>query len=306
MKTKKIPDFRTVGEAVAFLEKERKKTLFLFVLFIVLAALFGTAAFPLLLIGAIHDFDPSYLKGIFVGLGFLSFFVLMTPFIFLAIHQKNGYRKLFSDILAPHFAKEKYEEFRLDFRKDLSDIGKTITAKPVKKPDSDEAFYCEGKAQGRPFRTYSFSYLIPGKGHPDTSYGRYVEFTLPQASPAEVRILPKHSALLFPKETLPFSLPSESIRFDHDYEAQASSKVEGMIVLSPVLINGICFLADGYQGKLSLWFKGNQAMIYLDHRGTHFELSLGKKVTPDYLKGFEEEILLPYRVGEELGLFQDR
>jgi hypothetical protein len=146
-------------ELASTLENYRKKALFLFVLYVVLASIVGLAGFALIPVSLILEGVTELIKGLSVALGFVLFLGGTPLFVFLALHAKNHYLKEFEDTFSPRFAEGHYEEFHFSFKKDLSDLEKKVSLPLREKPDEDHASYYEGKVSGLPFFSFSYSHM---------------------------------------------------------------------------------------------------------------------------------------------------
>jgi len=282
-------------------EHLRKKTLFCFVFDIIFASIFGVGGFALILVAAILDFDPSYLKGLLVGLGFVSFLGGTTLFVLLAIRHKNHYLDHFESTFAPLLAKGHYDDYHFIFAKPLSILQKQVLLPLKDKPDEDATSYSEGKLKSIAFFAFAYDHMKAKDGHPDNANGLYVELSLPEAKEAEILLRSKKGKKMFSLPELKESFESESIVFNADYLLSANSQLLALQVVTPAFIDGVNRLATEEGGHLSLYLKGNRLVVYFDDYPAP-EFLLARSLKEKDLSAFERQVLLPKKIIEALHL----
>jgi hypothetical protein len=282
-------------------ENLRKKALFFFVLDIILAALLGLGGFACIILGAILDLNPEFLKGIFVGLGFLFFLGGTSAFSLLAIHTKNHFKEHFESTFAPLFSDGVYEDYHFVFAKPIEALKKQALLPFKEKPDEEDTSYSEGRIKDTSFFAFSYQHMKAKDGHPDNANGLYVELTLKEAKEAEILLLAKKGKKMFslPEEKECFE--SESIAFNDRYALSSNSQLLALQVVTPAFIDGINTLAKEEGGNLSLYLKGSRLVVYFDDYPAK-EISLGHSLTVEDLKAFQNEVLLPSKIINALHL----
>lgn len=294
-----------INNAIDTLNKNRKIRLFLLVLFIVLASVFGAGGFGLgIFVTIAQDNINTATKIVLIVFAPLSFFCLLPTFIFLSIRQVIKYRECFFQTLSPILKGDYYEEFNYRFKVDLSKMRADLSKCAKKIPDPISASYYEGKIDGFNFRSFGFerniSLIQAYKKQEKKNYhpkGRYIEFDLNKTNEHELLIERKNKFSLFNKVNLPNEAISESIKFNELYKVTSDAEpYVALQILSTPLISGIIELHEMYKGYVSAYFKKDKACFYFDYYVTDFYYSLAKKVDYNYVMQFKQEVLLPYNL----------
>lgn len=282
------------------METKRRHALFLFVLYTVLASLSGLGGFALIIVGTILDLYPA----LFIACGFILFLGVTPAIVFLAIHAESAYKKDFFTTFAPMAAEGRYEDFAYPYKKEVSALAKECTDALQKRTDPENASYFEGKLGAVSFYSFAYSYTKPGKGHPVAVYSRYVEYTFPQAFPCALSIIDKQTKPLLKLPSLPITLHSESLYLDDHHEIHCDKEIEGTSLMSPMLEEGLEELNRQYHTHFVLRFSGNKILAFCDDSTNHFEIKLNRPLSKEYLLEFSNEVLLPARLLNALGLAQ--
>ena len=304
-KEKKEYQFTDVEDAIKYINKYRKMHLFLCILFIVLASIFGAGGFAMIVTGMIA-FD-NYLKFVFLGLGLFSFLVLCTFFILASIKMPSKFRETFYRLFSLPSSKNKYQEFNFVDKKRSSYLFSHMALPLSKTPDEDKYSFYEGKIGDISF--YSFLYMRTQKVNNMFSHapsidvaGRYLEFKLNKDYKSYIIIQNKHSLGYFKKIKLKEAITTESVAFNDNYVIKTNDIYQAQLIVTPTLINGINFLNDLYQGYCSACFKGDKVIVYFDKYQTGLKLTLSKRVDYETLEDFSYEIQIPYQVYKALNL----
>ena len=280
------------------IEEIRRKEFRLFVLFIVLSSLSGASGFGLIVFGGITD----YLQWLFVSLGFVIFFIPTTIFVFLAMRAHKTFFKCYYESFAPYLVKDIYGEYHFIYDFDPEDIYKEAPFKFVKKADPDESTYTSGMDNGMKFRSFSYHYMGMRNGHPDDFGGKYIELTIPKEYEGEALIEHRRSLDFFKNPPyMKERINAESSKFEHDYAVLTNESLKGIIILSPILIDGLNRLNDSYKAKISLYIKGNKIYAFVDDYH-YFKLAFNKPINDQdtlLLKNEEELPSLLYRITKE-------
>lgn len=311
-------------EKLAYANRLRVRSLFLLVLFIVLASLFGAGGFAGLIVSVVADFDPEYAKWIILAISVASWPFLMSVFIFLALYQKPCYQKAFYLLFAAESVEGVYEDFRLmyspkgkDYERLLAGARKLIR----KEPDWTAGSYYEGNYRGIRFASFAFPSMgfaarhrsalsIEGEGREkDPSRvspwatkdlgGRFFSFDLPYEAAVPLFIKDRRDLAAFKKKAggwKPFE--SESIRFNEVFASSfLGNDLEAAYrALGPELIGGLLALEEDFAGYFSLCLEGKEGRVLYDHYDSGLDLRLGRKVTEKTLDYLREELFLPKRI----------
>jgi uncharacterized protein YtpQ (UPF0354 family) len=173
---------------------------------------------------------------------------------------------------------------------------------PLKvRPDSDATSFSEGKAEGLAFFSYAYSHVKAGKGHPDESFGRYVQVQLSEDEGVELLLVAKKGKTMFNLPKLKESFESESLAFNAAYDISASSHLEALKVLTPAFLDGVTTLNQNEKGRLSLYLRKQTIVLYFEDYPS-FVLSFARPLKDEDLLAFEQEVLLPKKIIEALHL----
>lgn len=276
-------DLSSISEACDELEKERKKTFFLFVLTIVLASIIGAGGFASLIVALILDGTIRY---ILLPIGFVCFFLGGGGGSVLALHLSNNYSKSFFNCLVPLFGAKGYSSLSFSY-KDKGQIAQLRHYQKAPKFDEDEAsIYIGSFSSGVSFFSYRYMKTKMGKGHPENVYSRYIEFTLPVATREEFVLTPKYKTSIFASSLANKEVRSESILVERKYEALASNEEWGYKFLAPSIIELLGHYEDG---TFSFLYKGNHLYVSIDNYGSFYKCQLSKKVTVQNVLPLKQE-----------------
>ncbi len=291
-------------EAMRFLERKRKKYLFLLVLGIVFASIFGASGFGLVVASAIA------FEGVFLGLGLgggaFLFLVAMPILLVLIFKLKPRFERMLYDILAPFlFETIRYRDVSRMTNKEKDAFLSDLSRKIRHSIDSENESAFQGKIEDVSFRTILSSNLegtanFTGK---KTNYsGRVVQFHVGNGAFGDVLVRGKTALALFKRVPLKKRIPTESIAFDDKYDVLVEEEREGRRFLSSVRIAGIVQLNKEMGGLVNVYFQKEDVLVFFQHYETAFHLGLGKKVDEAYVDAFRQELLLPYRIFQALDL----
>jgi hypothetical protein len=279
-------------------EALRKKSLFLFVFYIVLASICGAGGFALIIVAAILEFYPA----LFIALGAVLFLLVTPGIVFLAIHAETHYKEVFFTTYAAMAAEGRYDECHCPYHKEVSALAKECTSALIKRTDPENASYFDGKIGPISFYSFAYSYTKAGPGHPIAVYSRYIAYTFPQAFACSLNVVDKQTKPQFRLPVLPIRLHSESLYLDDHHEIYTDDELAGTSLLSPVLASGLESLNQQYHTHFVLRFSGNQLIAFCDDSSNHFEIKLTRSLSKEYLLEFSNEVLLPARLLAALGL----
>lgn len=275
---------KEINEILHTLNKERKRSLLLFVLTIIVGAIIEAGGFALIIVGCIFEGTDQI---IYLSIGFPSFFI-GSSFSLIAIKISSSYKKMFYDTLTRRFSPSEYSSLSFSFKKDISDV-KRLSAFPNGTPkfDDDEAIFYEGKFDdGTSCFSYFVTRTVMGKGHPDNVYGRYIEFTLGNKDNRLFLLSPKKEKAMFTGDLLQEKINTESIAFGEGYEARALSQEDGARFLRPTVID---FLST-YGPVFSLSSSPGSVRIYLDKITPIPEVSLAVSASEEGIKQVKKEV----------------
>lgn len=302
-----------------FLNKKRKLSAFLIVLFIVLSSLFGAAGFPLLTVGVIlvSDFTPQYVPLIMIIFGAISFFALLPTFLLLIFKIQKDYRNLFSSKLSTLFLKDKYEGATYSYKGNETKVQKLFKDTPFKTKNKEPLGLIEGKIGAASFVSFSFPRTVPidfklflgpawnaTMKRPKALYGLYVKFDFDFSFPHPLLIQKKGKISSFKQIKLKTELTSESLYFNNEYRAYSDDILEGTKRLTPPILSAINHLNELYHGFLNIYVNKNHAYVCFDYYFTGFYFSTFKKVTHEYIDLFKNELLLPWHIFSLLNGFK--
>jgi hypothetical protein len=280
------------------METKRRKSLFFFVLYIVLGSITGLGSFAFIILGTILELYPA----LFIACGFILFLGVTPAIAFLAIHAETAYKKDFFTTFAPMAAEGRYDDFVYPYKKEVSSLAKECTEALQKRTDPENASYFEGKLGSVSFYSFAYSYTKPGKGHPVAVYSRYIEYTFPKAFPCALSLVDKQTKPLLKLPSLPITLHSESLYLDDHHEIHCDDELAGTSLLSPLLADGLENLNRQYHTHFVIRFSGNKVLAFCDDSSNHFEIKLTRPLSKEYLLEFSNEVLLPSRLLTALGL----
>lgn len=284
------------------LNRKRHFLLFTFVLYVLLASLFGTAGFGLIVTSAIA-FEGLAL-GLGLGAGFLSFLALTPIFILLSLKSLPKYQKLYYEKLVPLlFPEDANYQVSLSKKKEYEPIVSRVDRMLRRSFDIDRCSYFRGKVDGIPFYTFCYdNYVSTRRARKEVLFtGRYVFFQRP--GNRELLIKEKGKVSLFRKFSLPHKIPSESIVFDEGYEVDSPDEKDR---LSPEVIDLILSLNREMEGKINIKSDRDGLSIFYDHYLSPFRFSLTRKATLKQVEDFRQELLLPKRLARLLPFFAQR
>jgi len=276
-------DSSLIKQTCESLERKRKKTLFLFVLYIVLASSVGAGGFAMLITSLILE---GIIRYILLPIGIVCFFLGGGGGSVLVLHTANSYSKEFFNRLVPLFGKSGYSSLSYSF-KDKGDIASFVSYPKAPKFDDDEACIYQGFFKdGVSFLSYRYMKTKMGKGHPENVYGRYLEFLLPSTSQEEFLLTPKDKKNLFGSLGASHQIRGESILVERKYEALASNETWGYKFFTPSIIE---LLSHYEEGTFSFLFKNNHLYISIDNYSSFYQCKLSRKVTIDNVLPLKKE-----------------
>jgi uncharacterized membrane protein (DUF485 family) len=280
------------------LEKERKRDLFLMVLYIVLGSLIVVGGFFMILFGTIA-FGNAGMPLAFGGMG--MFFLGSSVFSLLAVNAAHRYGKAVYGTFAPALAKEKFENYSFSFE-ELDSQTLSLVKPKSKRPFNSDCSSAKGTLRLMPFKAVYYQFMKPGKGHPDPGYGVWLSFTCVNPTDIPFIIHQHQSPDFFRDETCKTKIPTESAAFDAAFDAWVPSREVGYRVVTPQVIDGLNFLSEQYHAHPNVYAQEYQVWVYLDDYKGHFDLKLTKPVTESSLEALKNEILIPYFVAYSLNL----
>lgn len=240
------------------LNKQRKKSLFFFVLTIVLASIIGAAGFAFIITGCLMDGLSQIL---FLSFGFPLFFGGSSLSI-VAYKISLSYKKLFYESLTGFLGKS-FKRLSFSFKKDVEDV-KRLSSCPAETPkiDDDETIFYEGELNdGTKFFSYFVQKTVVGPAHPYNVRCRYLEFALADPGKHSLLVLPQKEKPIFHDQNATTKLRSESISFSDRYDAYATNELEGAMALPPSLIDFLgsspySFSICHHEGSLRVFLEG--------------------------------------------------
>lgn len=314
-------------ETIAQINRYRRRRLFLFVLYIVLASIFGAGGFGGLITVTILEL-PGWLMGLGLGLSMFSFLIVTGIFVLLAIREPRLYLKRVYDTYVPDMGRGMYQDFSYAFSIKPDDPCYMASNRVRKRPvEFEKASLFKGSFKsGVAFS--SFCYISRGfskgersamavqeessrrgslsKANPFeyvTRHGRYIQFELTKESKAELLIYEKRSLRLFKKPRGYTDLSSESEAFNRMYDCFYKGEMEEAFkILDPELLAGVIAIDEQYDGRLSLSIKGRLISAYLDFYDQGLRISLTRKLTSETLRHLRYEVAIPGMVGKFLSL----
>lgn len=314
-------------ETIAQINRYRRKCLFLFVLYIVLASVFGAGGFGGLITVLILEL-PGWLMGLGLGLSMFSFLIVTGIFVLLAIREPRLYLKRVYDTYVPDMGRGMYQDFSYVFAIKPDDPCYMASNRVRKRPvEFEKASLLKGSFKsGVAFSSFRYSSQGFSKGERSamavqeesrrrgslskanpfeyvTRHGRYIQFELTKESKAELLIYEKRSLRLFKKPRGYTDLSSESEVFNRMYDCFYKGEMEEAFkILDPELLAGVIAIDEQYDGRLSLSIRGKLISAYLDFYDQGLRISLTRKLTSETLRYLRYEVAIPGMVGKFLSL----
>jgi hypothetical protein len=292
-----IKEFQNKEQLISYLEKFRKKSLFLFVLFIVLASLFGASGLALLLVGLIAFTDATQIALVITG--FLCFLAITPSFIIGSLHQVDQYQELVFGYFFKYLKKNpEYEDISFNVKADRYVLDKKLIAPLNLKFDYDKLFLIKGKVKGITFFSVNYQYTTHEKGHPVDRNGRYFQFDASLIN-QQLIIRNKVGRNFFKNVKLSEDIQSESISFNNQFSVSASDKTEGYAFLDAVRVDGLRTVAFDFQAKPSVFVSPYGVAVCFDDYQT-LKIKFTTHIDDAFVNSFEREMNLPLRLAKAL------
>jgi hypothetical protein len=285
------PQFNSLEELCLYLEKKRKRDLFLFVLYVVVASLIGAGGLALVIVGAIGE----VYQALFVSLGFVFFLVVCPVFVFLSFSVKKDFKKAYFLLLSKRLSEGKYDSLSIMYSlPDGFEANKRFEGLK-KKPDQEEASYLEGSIKDVIFFSYEYEYSKIKNAIPYDFHGRFVEFVVPKSYEEKLLLLSKNEEALFKNDPSFSEAHLESTLFENNHRIYASSVYFAHEFMSPKRIQRVNELETERAAHLSFYCSNNRILVYVNGLNEPKKWGLSHKVDMAGIEEFQEGILLPYQ-----------